>query len=261
MGVSFVAAKEERCHLRVPVETRHRGVAGQEGLAPGFIAGVLDQLGSCALTSFFGNRHAQATLSMSLSFTKDLKATGVLDLIGIAKFETGTKGSVAMTAEAESGAVLCQGLVDFMIGTYPGSTGDQPAVDHRGKADREVFVPEDVEADNFDDWMGMQFSEGDTELPFAKRLVGSTGPVVAFHGGVVAAAAMSDAIHSAGSLGAVYLSHFTLEYLRAAKAATLLLRTEVIRQSRRTLVVRTDIFQEDGARHVATTTSRFIASD
>lgn len=261
MGVDYVAAEGARCHLRVPVEPRFRAVPERGGLAPGFIAGVLDQLGSCALTSFFGTRHAQATLSMSLSFARDLAAGSALDLIGIAKFETGTTGTVAMTAEAENGAVLCHGLVDFMIGTYPGSSGDQLPHDHEAAADREVFVPEDVDADTFDAWMGMQFGNGQTVLPFAKRLVGSTGPVVAFHGGVVAASAMSDAAHTAGSLGSFYLSHFTLEYLRAAKAEALVLHTEVVRQSRRTLVVRTDVFQESGVRHVATTTTRFIASD
>lgn len=261
VGVEYVAAGRERCHLRVPVEPRFRAVPDAEGLAPGFIAGVLDQLGSCALTGFFGSRHAQATLSMSLSFARDLRAGVALDLIGKAKFETGTTGSVAMTAEGEGGAVLAQGLVAFMIGTYPGSSGDNSAHDHEAQGDREAFVPETVEAECFDTWMGMQFEDRRTVLPLANRLIGSTGPVVAFHGGAVAAAAIAEAAHSAGTLGAFHLSHFSLEYLRAAKAETLILRSHIVRRSRRTLVLRTDVYQEDGARHVAATTSRFVGSD
>lgn len=261
VGVEYVAAEREQCHLRVPVEPRFRAVPDQEGLAPGFIAGVLDQLGSCALTSFFGSRHAQATLSMSLSFAKDLEAGGTLDLIGSAKFETGTTGSVAMTAEAEGGAVLAQGLVAFMIGTYPGSSGDNAAHDHEAQGDREAFAPEVVEADCFDAWMGLAFEERSTSLDVANRLIGSTGPVVAFHGGVVAAAAIGDAVHTADLLGAFDLSHFSIEYLRAAKAGALVLRSHIVSRSRRTLVLRTDIYQEDGARHVAATTSRFVGSD
>ncbi len=261
LGVEYVAVGRECCHLRVPVEPRFAAVPGEVGLAPGFIAGVLDQLGSCALTGFFGSRHAQATLSMSLSFARDLRAGAALDLIGKAKFETGTTGSVAMTAEGDNGAVLAQGLVAFMIGTYPGSSGDNAAHDHEGQGDREAFAPETVEAECLDAWMGMQFEDRKTVLPLANRLIGSTGPVVAFHGGAVAAAAIADAVQSAAALDAFHLSHFSLEYLRAAKAETIMLRSHIVRRSRRTLVLRTDVFQEDGARHVAATTSRFVGAD
>lgn len=261
VGVEYVAAEREQCHLRVPVEPRFRARPEREALAPGFIAGVLDQLGSCALTSYFGSRHAQATLSMSLSFARDLRAGEALDLIGKAKFETGATGSVAMTAEGEGGAVLAQGLVAFMIGTYPGSSGDNAAHDHKAQGDREAFAPEKVNANHFDAWMGIEFEERRTSLDIANRLIGSTGPVVAFHGGVVAAAAIADALHTADLLGAFDLSHFSVEYLRAAKADTLIVRSHIVRRSRRTLVLRTDIYQEDGARHVAATTSRFVTAD
>ena len=65
-------------------------------------------------------------------------------------------------------------------------------------------------------------------------LTGSTGPVVAFHGGVVAALGIAGAMRKAETCGDFALSHFTLEYLRAAKAQPLEARTTIVRQSRKT---------------------------
>lgn len=261
VGVELVEADRKACHLQVSLEPRFRQEAGGPNLAAGLIAGVLDQLGSGTLTAYFGQRHAKATLSMSLGFARDLSAEGNLDIIGTAHFDTGTTGSVELNAKASDGRVLAHGLVEFMIGAYPGSSSGAPAHDHSRKAVRTRFEPEVVEASSFDEWMGIKIGKDEAQLPWANRLTGSTGPVVAFHGGVVAAAAISQAQTCAAALGPFHLVHFTMEYLRAAKDQTLSLRSEVIRQTRRTLVLRTDVFQEDAARHVATATLRFVKAD
>lgn len=261
VGVELVKADESACHLTLPIEPRFRQKAGEANLSAGLIAGVLDQLGSGTLTAYFGERHAKATLSMSLGFARDLGAQGALDLIGSAHFDTGTTGSVELNALTSDGRVLAHGLVEFMIGTYPGSSGKVSSHDHSRKAVRASFEPEVVEAASFDEWMGIKSNEETSELKWVKRLTGSTGPVVAFHGGVVAAAAISEAEVRASALGPFFLSHFSMEYLRAAKDQTLSLRTTTVRETRRTLVLRTDIYQEDGARHVATATMRFVKAD
>lgn len=261
IGVELVEADKHACHLQVPLEPRFCQDAGNSNLSAGLIAGVLDQLGSGTLTAYFGQRHAKATLSMSLGFARDLSAEGALDIIGRAHFDTGATGSVELNAKASDGRVLAHGLVEFMIGAYPGAGTVFSAHDHSRKADRSRFEPEVVEAESFGAWMGLEIGGDEAQLPWANRLTGSTGPVVAFHGGVVAAAAIGQAQARATALGPFHLAHFTMEYLRAAKDQTLTVRSEVIRETRRTLVLRTEILQEDGARHVATATSRFVKAD
>lgn len=265
VGVALVEADKKACHLQVPLEQRFRQEAGSPGqkgdVAAGLIAAVLDQLGSGTLTAYFGQRHAKATLSMSLGFARDLSAEGNLDLIGRAHFDTGTTGSVELNAKASDGRVLAHGLVEFMIGAYPGSGAGVSAHDHSRRAVRSRFEPEVVEAASFGEWMGIDVREDEAQLAWANRLTGSTGPVVAFHGGIVAAAAIAQAQHRAAALGPFHLVHFTMEYLRAAKDQTLTMRSEVIRETRRTLVLRTEVFQEDGERHVATATTRFVKTD
>lgn len=258
VGVQLVGADRQACHLQVPLEPRFRQASGRSDLSAGFIAGVLDQLGSAALTAWFGERHAKATLSMSLGFARDLTATRTMDVVGRARFDTGTTGSVELNALCGDGSVLAHGLVEFMIGSYPGSADRTAVHDHSRRAVRERFEPEEVDAETFDEWMEIDLGGVESRLPWSTRLTGSTGPVVAFHGGVVAAAAISEAQTRASTLGPLHLAHFTMEYLRAAKDLTLVARSEVVRRSRRTLVLRTDLFQEDGARHVATATSRFV---
>lgn len=261
VGVELVEADRQACHLQVPLEPRFRQEAGGPNLSAGLIAGVLDQLGSGTLTAYFGQRHAKATLSMSLGFARDLCAEGALDIIGRAHFDTGTTGSVELNAKASDGRVLAHGLVEFMIGSYPGAGSVKSAHDHSRKAVRTRFEPELVEADNFDAWMGLEIGEDEAQLPWANRLTGSTGPVVAFHGGVVAAAAISQAQNTAAALGPFHLAHFTMEYLRAAKDQTLTIRSDVVRETRKTLVLRTEVLQDGGARHVATATMRFVKAD
>lgn len=258
LDVHRIASGKEECHLRLPVEPRFRQVSDAPGIAAGLIAGVLDQLGSATLTAFFGERHAKATLSMSIGFARNLEAGGHLDLIGRGQFYTGETGSVELNAKADDGRVLAHGLVEFMIGAYPGAAKGTGAIDHSRRDVRARFEPEEVEASSFDEWMGIRSGQEIGELDWATRLTGSTGPVVAFHGGIVAAAAISQAQSFAGQRGSYYLSHFTLEYLRAAKDQMLTLRPEVVRETRKTLVLRTEVFQEEGARHVATTTQRFV---
>jgi acyl-coenzyme A thioesterase PaaI-like protein len=257
IGMTLVDAGPDFCKVKIPYEARFNEKAGTQAVSPGLLAGVLDQLGSGALTAYFAERHAKATLSMSLSFAKDLAVTDEIHCIGRTRFETGTTGSIELSAQTSDGSMLAHGLVSFMIGAYPGSASGTSAHDHSRRAVREKFVPEGVKAASFDEWMGIELGEN-PRLPNSIRLTGSTGPVVAFHGGVVAAAGISGASQKARSLGEFSLSHFTLEYLRAAKAQPLFLEVEVLRETRRTLVCRTDLFQEDGARHVATTTARFV---
>lgn len=246
--------------VRLPVKPFFASGEGEGALHPGIIAGILDQLGSEVLTAYYRERNPRATLSMALSFADDLTCHEALTCTGTCAFGEGGTGSVSLQAENEKGAILAHGQVIFMIGSYPGAQAgdDQPAP---GKDDiRARFVPEEVDAKRFDDWMGIRFSEGRAELAHAVRLTGSTGPVIAFHGGMVAALALAGASHEAKRIGegALRLSTFSLDYIRAALAEDMTATTTTTRATRRTLLLQSDLTQQDGGRHVARASVRFV---
>ena len=258
VGTKLVKTEGAHCHEAIDEEPRFRARDGEGGYSAGLVAAVLDQLGSGALTLHFGERLAKATLSMSLSFADELVAPGCLHLVGRAPFSTEKTGAVEVAAEAEDGTVIANGLVSYMIGTYPGAPDKSPPKDHTHTAIRDEWEPERVEAGDFDEWMGIEHRGSESHLDWATRLTGSTSPVVAFHGGIVAATAISNAEQMANQSGGFFLSHFTMEYLRAARNKRLAARSEIVHESRRSLAVRTEVVQEEGTRHVATATMRFV---
>lgn len=258
LGPKLIVATEKLCHLQLDCAKAFRQSPDSTDLSPGLIAGILDQIGSCTLTAAIGKPISKATLSMSLSFAQHLHTDESIDFYGEAKLVSNTLGSSALTACDNKGQPIVHGLVSYMIGSYPGTSGEVAPRDHNITHANDNLNPAPVSADCFDEWLGVDFSTEKATVKFSTHLMGSIEPVRAFHGGAVAAVMISEALCHAGELGAFQLSHFTLEYLRAAKDDDLQLHSKVVRRSRRTLVLQCDVFQDSGSRHVATATCRLI---
>ena len=101
------------------------------------------------------------------------------------------------------------------------------------------------------------------EMPFAAKLVGN--PMIpALHGGVIGSlletAALVQILHETGTARMPRTVDMTVDYLRSARAVQSHARAFLVRQGRRVVSARAEMWQDDAAKPVAQFRGHFLLS-
>jgi acyl-coenzyme A thioesterase PaaI-like protein len=222
------------------------------------IAAAIDQAGSLTLWGKVGSRMPMATVSLAITFT-DAAIGDQVEFQARCISVGHNLGHTLVTAVRPDGAVVAHGMVNYIIGAFPG--GVESNVATRPKLTDEVggekILP--LSGADMSAAVGVQhLAPGVVRVPYAPHLVGSREQI-AFHGGILALTAMEAAQSAVAAHPELRLSHLVVDYLRAAQAKDLSATTTLIHQSRKTATLGVKVTQDDGARECVTATARFVS--
>jgi radical SAM superfamily enzyme YgiQ (UPF0313 family)/acyl-coenzyme A thioesterase PaaI-like protein len=225
----------------------------------GVVAAAIDQAGSAAIWIGQGLSFPHATVTMSITFLGRASTPSLSFHSRVVSLEHGL-GHTLVEAREPGGALVAQAMVNYAMGIYPGAGGQSSTspVDDPARLNGEPIPA--LCGDHIAEALGLrEDAEGAVRLPFGVQLVGSRDPV-ALHGGAIAAAMVVAAQRCTPDDSRLRLSHLVVDYLRSGLARETVFRTTLVSQSRKTMTVRIDAYQDDGERHVATATARFFAA-
>lgn len=223
----------------------------------GVIAAAIDQAGSASVWSEIGLTTPHATVSLSITFLGSTDSAELELHSRALNFNEGL-GHTVVDVVGVDGAKVAHAMVNYVIGVYP---GDSSASATTVIDDPEKLSGQRVEAlsgQGLDAAMGLiGVGPGEVRMPFRINLVGSRGPI-ALHGGAIAAGMIAAARSAIVDAEQFRLSHFVIDYLRSGLEKETTFRAVTIARSRKAATLRIDAYQDDGARHVATATTRYF---
>lgn len=223
-------------------------------LSDGALLSALDQTGSMAIWSAFGLYFPHATVSLSAS----LLCVAETSILECEAHLLSTEGGICytkMTArDAASGRVIAHAMGNFIGGAYPGGKMD----DRVPKPTAHHYTDDGAaeEWQSFGETFGIDISGNACVVPPDDRIIGSTDPI-ALHGGVIAAGLAEAASRNVDDKGSLRLTHLAIEFLHSGLPAQTTFRPSLVHRSGRTATLRTDAYQSDDTRLVATATLRF----
>lgn len=258
VGMSAIRAGARSALTTVPRRAAASFRGGDDAFCEGVVAAVADQAGSAGIWAEFGLELPHATITLSMMFLRPARSAA-LHFDGQVVGVHGGVGHTAVTAREPDGRVVAQALVDYALGSYPGASGPSTTRPVADASQVDGVRIADLAGDHVEDALGLVDEDcGVQRLPFAANLLGSRDPL-ALHGGVIAAASVACAKGQRPAGGGFRLSHLTVDYLRSGLPQETRFRPRVVSMTRKTLLVEVDAFQDDGRRHVATSSARFYA--
>jgi acyl-coenzyme A thioesterase PaaI-like protein len=255
IGMKAVKGGRDGACMAVPLSPPVTAIGDAEAFSDGITAAAIDQAGSAALTPWLNPGTPMATLSLDVTFIQPARGPEML-LESECQAISHNVGHTRVRALNPDGGVAAHGSVNYMVGSFPGGvspSGDRMGTDSNDTVDGVPIPP--LAGNSFSEAVaGTVERPGCITIPFSTSLVGSREQT-AFHGGMIAAAAIKGAKSLVPDL---VISHLVVDYLRAGNPKDLTATATLVHSSRKTATVRIEVTQDGGERHVATATARFV---